>query len=173
MAIDSSAQMLAIFQEKIEKFKLTDKINCEQKSAEDMDFESRQFDVIAATVALHHVKQKEPVIKNIYHSLKDGGRFVLGEMDLDTTGNVDEPGRLLRIFDYITRECVLAMKDGGTQAFERMYDNGKKHILNDGEYSIGFNQWEKLCRNAGFTKVKVYPVKKFEWFKVLAATKKE
>ena len=65
-AIDSSAQMLRIFQEKIEKYNLTEKIHCTQKSAEDMDFRSDQFDIIAATVALHHVEFKEPVIRNIY-----------------------------------------------------------------------------------------------------------
>ena len=170
-AIDSSAEMLKIFQEKIEKCNLTKKIHCVQKSAEDMDFPSGQFDIIAATVALHHVKCKEPVIKNIYDYLKDGGRFVIGEIDLDTTGRLEDPKRLVRILDYLTKELPLAMKDGGVQAFERMYDNGKKHILNDGEYCIGFDQWAELCRNAGFRKVGVRPVKGFEWFKVLVATK--
>ena len=170
-AIDSSAQMLKVFQEKIEKCNLTTKIHCAQQSAEDMDFKSHQFDIIAATVALHHVKFKEPVIKNVYDYLKDGGRFVIGEIDLDTTGKLDDPKRLLRILDYLTKELALAMKDGGIQAFERMYDNGKKHILNDGEYCIGFGQWAQLCRNAGFKNVEVSPVKEFEWFKVLVATK--
>jgi hypothetical protein len=117
------------------------------------------------------VKFKEPVIKNIYDYLKDGGRFVIGEIDMDTTGRLDDPRRLLRILDFLKMELVLAMKEGGIQAFERMYDNGKKHILNDGEYCIGFSQWTKLCRNAGFKKVEVSPLKKFESFKVLVATK--
>jgi SAM-dependent methyltransferase len=136
-----------------------------------MDFKPNRFDIIAATVALHHVKSKEPVIKKIYDSLKDGGRFVIGEIDMDTTGKLDDPRRLVRILDYLTKELALAMKEGGIQAFERMYDNGKKHILNDGEYCIGFNQWKKLCRNAGFRKVEVSPLKGFESFKVLVATK--
>jgi ubiquinone/menaquinone biosynthesis C-methylase UbiE len=170
-AIDSSAQMLKIFQEKIEKCNLNEKIHCVQQSAEEMNFPSGQFDTIAATVALHHVKYKEPVIRNIYDYLKDGGRFVIGEIDLDTTGRLDDPKRLLRILDYLTKELPLAMKDGGVPAFERMYDNGKKHILNDGEYCIGFDQWAKQCRNAGFRKVEVSPVKGFDWFKVLVATK--
>jgi ubiquinone/menaquinone biosynthesis C-methylase UbiE len=170
-AIDSSAQMLEIFQEKIERCNLTEKIHCVQTSAEDMDFKPNQFDIIAATVALHHVKCKEPVIRNIYDYLKDGGSFVLGEIDLDTTGKLDDPKRLVRILDYLIKELPLAMKDGGVPAFERMYDNGKKHILNDGEYCIGFDQWAELCRNAGFRKVEVSPVKGFEWFKVLVATK--
>lgn len=170
-AIDSSSQMLKIFQEKIEKYHLSGNIQCEQKSAEDMDFKSHQFDIIASTVALHHLKIKEPVIKNCYDYLNDGGRFVIGEMDLDTTGKLDDPRRLLRIVNYLSREFALAMKDGGIPAFERMYDNGKKHILNDGEYCIGIDQWAKLCRDAGFKNVKVTPVKGFEWFKVLVATK--
>jgi ubiquinone/menaquinone biosynthesis C-methylase UbiE len=170
-AIDSSAQMLRIFDEKIEKCNLRKKIRCIQKPAEDMDFRPDQFDIIAATVSLHHVKFKEPVIKNIYDYLKDGGRFVIGEIDLDTTGRLDDPRRLLRILNYLTKELPLVMREGGIPAFERMYDNGKKHILNDGEYCIGSGQWTKLCKNAGFRNVEVSPVKGFEWFKVLVATK--
>jgi len=170
-AIDSSPQMLKIFQEKIEKYNLAEKIHCEQKSAEDMDFKPDQFDIIAATVSLHHVKFKEPVIKNIYASLKCGGRFVMGEIDMDTTGRPDDPKRLLRILNYLTEELALAMKEGGVVAFERMYDNGMKHILNDGEYCIGFGQWAKLCKDAGFKNVEVSPVKGFAWFKVLVAIK--
>lgn len=108
------------------------------------------------------MKFKEPVINKIYDYLKGGGRFTLGEIDLDTTGRLDDPKRLLRIMDYLKEELVLAMKEGGMQAFERMYDNGKKHILNDGEYCIGFSQWTKLCKNAGFKNVEVSPVKEFE-----------
>jgi hypothetical protein len=78
---------------------------------------------------------------------------------------------LERILHYLNDELVLAMKEGGVQAFERMYDNGKKHILNDGEYCIGFSQWVKLCKNAGFKTVVVSPLKGFAWFKVLVATK--
>jgi ubiquinone/menaquinone biosynthesis C-methylase UbiE len=170
-AIDSSPQMLSIFEEKIETCHLTKKIHCIQQSAEDMDFKSFQFDIIAATVALHHVEHKQPVIRNIYDYLKNGGRFVIGEIDMDTTGRLEDPRRLVRILNYLNDELVLAMKEGGAQAFERMYDNGKKHILNDGEYCIGFGQWAELCKNAGFKKVEVIPLKGFAWFKVLVATK--
>jgi SAM-dependent methyltransferase len=136
-----------------------------------MDFKFLQFDIIAATVALHHVEHKQPVINNIYDFLKDGGRFVIGEIDMDTTGRLEDPRRLVRILQYLNDELVLAMKEGGVQAFERMYDNGKKHILNDGEYCIGFDQWAQLCKNAGFKTVEVSPLKGFAWFKVLVATK--
>jgi hypothetical protein len=117
------------------------------------------------------VKCKEPVIKKVYALLKGGGRFVIGEIDMDTTGRLDDPRRLMRILNYLNEELALAMKEGGIPAFERMYDNGKTHILNNGEYCIGWSQWAKLSRNAGFKNVKVGPVKGFAWFKVLLATK--
>lgn len=84
---------------------------------------------------------------------------------------MDDPKRLLRILNYLKEEFALAMKEGGIHAFEKMHDNGKKHILNDGEYCIGFSQWKKLCKNAGFKKVEVSPLKGFESFKVLVAKK--
>ena len=96
---------------------------------------------------------------------------MIGEIDMDTTGKLEDPRRLERILQYLNAELVLALKEGGVQAFERMYDNGKKHILNDGEFCIGFGQWAQLCKKAGFKTVKVIPLKGFTWFKVLAATK--
>jgi len=170
-AIDSSAEMLTIFQGKIEKFGLTGRVRCEQRSAEEMDYGPGRFDIVAATVSLHHVKEKQPVVDRIYESLADGGRFVLGEIDLDTTGRLDDPKRLLRVLEYLSKELPLVMKEGGVPAFERMYDNGKKHILNDGEYCIGSEQWARLCRRAGFQEVEIRPLKGFAWFVVLVATK--
>lgn len=170
-AIDSSAEMLGLFREKIDTCGLSRRIRCIQKSAEEMDFGHGRFDIVAATVSLHHVKEKQPVIDTIYDSLADGGRFVLGEIDLDTTGRLDDPKRLTRILEYLSKELPLAMKEGGVPAFTRMYDNGKKHILNDGEYCIGSGQWVNLCRRADFQKVEVRPLKSFEWFMVLVAIK--
>jgi len=170
-AIDSSPEMLKIIGEKIRTLGLAGRIHCVQASAETMDFLPGQFDIIAATVSLHHVKEKAPVIRKIQLALADGGRFVLGEIDMDTTGNLEDKKRLLRILDYLRDELVLAMEAGGVPAFGRMYDNGKKHILNDGEYCLGMKQWKKLCRDAGFRKVEISPVKGFERFKVLVAVK--
>jgi ubiquinone/menaquinone biosynthesis C-methylase UbiE len=170
-AIDSSTQMLSIFKEKVAKYKLIDRVQCIQCSVEDMKFESNQFDIVAATVALHHVQEKQPVLENIFSVLKSGGKFIIGDIDMDTTGDLSDPQRLLRILPYLHEECVLAMKDGGIKAFERMYDNGKKHVLNDGEYCIDFGQWEQLCEKSGFNRIETHPVRLFEWLKVLVAIK--
>ena len=148
--IDNSPEMLKIFKNKIDKLDLSEKIVCKLACAENIDFEINYFDIIASTVTLHHVKSKYPVIKKIYKFLRPDGKFVLGDIDMGTTGNLRDPKRLIRIIDCLKEEFALAMKEGGIKAFSRMYDNGKKHILNDGEYCISFKQWKKICEKAGF-----------------------
>ncbi len=169
--IDSSPEMLEIFKSKIDKFQLSENISCKLGDAENLDFENEKFDIIASTVTLHHVKSKYPVIEKIYEFLKPGGKFVLGDIDVDTTGNLEDPKRLLRIIDFLKNEFVLALKEGGVKAFSRMYDNGKKHILNDGEFCISFKQWKEICKKANFKKVTIKPLSEFKWFKVLIAVR--
>ncbi len=169
--IDSSPEMLEIFKGKIKELNLSNKISLELEDAENIDFEDEEFDIIASTVTLHHMKDKYPAIKKIYELLKAGGKFVLGDIDVDTTGNLEDPERLLRILGFLKDEFILALKEGGVQAFSRMYDNGKKHILNDGEFCVSFKQWEEICKGAGFKKVTIRPLSKFKWFKVLVAIK--
>ena len=169
--IDNSPEMLEIFKNKIEELNLSREISLELEDAENLRFACKKFDIIASTVTLHHVKNKLPVIKKIFNLLKPGGRFVLGDIDVDTTGNLENPERMLRILNFLKDELVLALKEGGVQAFSRMYDNGKKHILNDGEFCISFGQWEEISREAGFEKIRVKSLPEFKWFKVLTAIK--
>jgi len=170
-AVDSSSEMLEVFKGKIKKLDLSKNITCKLEKAERLTFKENSFDIIASTVTLHHVKNKYPVIRKINRLLKPGGRFVLGDIDMDTTGRLTDPKRLIRIMDYLKEEYTLAIQEGGIKAFSRMYDNGKKHILNDGEYCIHFNQWKELCQRAKFKKIIIKPLLGFEWFKVLVAIK--
>ena len=169
--IDSSSEMLEIFKDKIAELGLSKNISLEVQDAENLDFKNGNFDIIASTVAMHHVKDKYPVIKKIYDLLKEGGRFLIGDIDMDTTGDLCDPERMLRILYYLKEEYALALKEGGVEAFSRMYDNGKKHILNDGEYCVSFGQWKEICEMAGFNKITIKPLAEFEWFKVLVAVK--
>jgi ubiquinone/menaquinone biosynthesis C-methylase UbiE len=171
MGIDSSQEMLSIFRDKIVKLGLSDRIATKLEDAADLIFEENSFDVVASTVTLHHLKNKLPTIEKIHDILKLGGRFVLGDIDMDTTGKITDPNRLLRLLEWLKEEYVLALTEGGPEAFSRMYDNGKKHILNDGEYCISFKQWSDLCTKAKFSKVTVRPLHGFKWFKVLVAIK--
>jgi len=170
-AIDNSSEMLSIFAEKIQKLALSDKIIYKLEDAAAIEFKQKSFDIVASSVTLHHLKNKIPTIKKIHNILKPEGRFVLGDIDMDTTGNPRDPKRLLRLLEWLTDEFVLALTEGGTEAFSRMYDNGKKHILNDGEYCISFKQWKDLCTKAKFSEVSIQSLPNFKWFKVLVATK--
>lgn len=169
--IDNSKYMMAIFKDKIKKLSLADKVTVRLEDAESLSFKKETFDIAASAVTLHHVKNKYPVIRKIRSILKPGGKFVLGDIDMDTTGSLKDADRLLRILDCLKNEFAVALKEGGVDAFVRMYDNGKKHILNDGEYCISFRQWKQLCEKAKFSKVTVKPLHGFEWFKVLVATR--
>ncbi len=169
--VDSSPEMLSIFRDKIKKLDLSARVVCKLEDAKALDFEPNTFDVVASTVTLHHLTYKFPIIKKIHEILKPEGRFVLGDIDMDTTGDLTDPKRLLRMLEWLTEEFVLALKWGGTEAFSRMYDNGKKHILNDGEYCINFEQWKSLCEKACFSEVSVHDLPGFKWFKVLVAIK--
>lgn len=169
--IDNSSAMLDLFKAKIEKLHLTNIIEYRKADASRLPFDKSSFDVCASTVTLHHLKNKLGALKTINRILKPGGRFVLGDLDVDTTGPLKDVSRMLRILNFLKEEFALALKEGGVQAFSRMYDNGKKHILNDGEHCISFVQWADLCQKAGFRNIQVTPLRDFEWFKVLKADK--
>ena len=169
--VDSSPEMLEIFNDKITKLGLGQKIHSEHQDAESLNFEKNSFDIVASTVTLHHVKNKLPAVRNIRKMLKPEGKFILGDLNIDTTGDLTDSKRMLRIMGYLLDEYVLAMEEGGLKAFNRMYDNGKRHILNDGEYCISFKQWKEICQEARFKKIRIVPLPDFKWFKVLIATK--
>ena len=169
--IDSSAEMLSIFIEKIKKLALSQRVVFKLEDAKSIEFEQDSFDIVASTMTLHHLKNKYPTIKKIHNILKPEGKFVLGDVNIDTTGKTTDPKRLSRLLEWLKEEFVFALTDGGTEAFSRMYDNGKKHILNDGEYCIGFNQWKDLCNKAKFSEVTIKSLPNFKWFKVLVAIK--
>lgn len=170
-AVDSSPDMLRLFQGKIDKLGLGPRVRCLRQDAAKLRFGRASFDVIAATVALHHVSNKLPMLRTMRALLKPGGRLVIGEVDVDTTGSHADPKRLARILDFLKDEIVMSLREGGIAAFSRMYDNGKKHILNMGEYCVSARQWKALCRDAGFRRVTVHVVPSFRWFKVLVATR--
>ena len=170
-AVDSSPDMLRLFQGKIDALGLGPRVRCFRQDAANLHFERKSFDIVAATVALHHVENKLPMLKTIRAILKPGGRLVIGEVDVDTTGDHADPKRLARILDFLKAEVILALKESGVAAFSRMYDNGKKHILNQGEYCVSARQWKALCLGAGFRRVTIHAVPAFRWFKILVAVK--
>lgn len=169
--IDSSRDMIAIFKDKIKKLKLDDKVCVGLMDADSLKFKDNVFDMVVSSVTLHHIKDKVPVLKAILRVLKPGGVFIIGEIDMDTTGKHTDVKRLKRILKVLEEEWIPALRDVGIKAFLKMFDNGKKHILNQGEYCIGLKQWAEICKKAGFKTVTIKRVKRYKCFGVVVAKK--
>ncbi|MFC1924833.1 class I SAM-dependent methyltransferase [Chloroflexota bacterium] len=169
--IDLSENMLAIWKDKIENLNLSNRVTIKQGDIVNMELEDSSFDIVASTITLHHIIDKQPTINKIYRLLKPGGRFIIGEMDVDTSGDLNDVERLRHIMDWIKDEASLSLMDGGVDALIKMWKIGKKHILCDGEYCISLKKWAQLCENAGFKNIKIKEVDSSSWRKVLCAYK--
>lgn len=169
--IDLSEAMLDIWKDKIEKLNLSHRVKTRIGDASNLDFEDSTFDIVASTVTLHHLKDKQPTLNKIYRLLKPKGRLVIGEVDVDTSGDLRDVERLRHIMDFLKEELSMALRDGGLDALIRLYDNGKKVILNDGEYCIDLKMWASLCQKAGFKHISTEPVESYPCIKILYAEK--
>lgn len=169
--VDTSPEMLAVFTGKIKHTPLQKKIMLQVGDAAALPFAKNTFHIAAATVTLHHLKDKAPALRGILKVLKPGGRLVIGDVDLDTTGTFDDPRRIRRLLKFMTAELMLVARKNGPEAVKRMFANCQKHFFNEGEYCVSFKQWAALCRQAGFIGVNAGPVPGASWFKVLVAKK--
>ena len=169
--IDNSKDMLAVFKDKIGKLRLGSNISCELMDADSVDFKSNTFDLAVSSVVLHHLKEKVAPLKKIYKVLKPGGVFIIGEIDMDSRGEHTDTQRLRRIIRVLEQEWIPALESVGIGAFSKMYDNGKKHILNDGEYCVSLKRWADICRKAGFSPVSIKRVPRHKAFGIVVAKK--
>ncbi len=170
--IDNSKEMMAIFRHKIRRLKLTSEITCKLMDADALNFKKETFDKVVSSVTLHHLKDKKKLIRQVYKILKPGGVFIIGEIDMDTTGKHNDVNRLKRILKVLEQQWISAMKNAGIDAFIRLYDNGKKHIFNQGEYCISLKQWADLCRKTGFDNVTTRRLLRYKGSGVVVAKKK-
>jgi ubiquinone/menaquinone biosynthesis C-methylase UbiE len=169
--IDNSKEMLAIFQNKIKKLKLDKQVVCRYMDAASLNFNNDTFDIVVSSVTLHHLKEKLRPLRNIYRILKPGGTFIIGDADMDATGKHTDTKRFKRIIRVLEQEWIAALKDVGVEAFVRMFDNGKNHILNRGEYCISLKQWADTCRKAGFKTVRIKKVPRHKEFGIVISKK--
>jgi len=169
--IDISEEMLAIFKDKIKKLGLGQEIDCRLMDIDSLNFKNNTFDVAVSSVVLHHLKDKLKALKKIYKLLKPGGVFVIGEIDMDSTGSHTDAKRLQRMLDVLEQEWIPALEDVGVEAFAQMYNNGIKHILNQGEYCLSLKQWAVLCRKSGFSPVTIQRTPHYKCFGVVVAKK--
>jgi ubiquinone/menaquinone biosynthesis C-methylase UbiE len=170
-AVDNSKEMLAIFQDKIEKLGLGKQIICKLMDADSIKFQPDSFDIAASTVTLHHLKEKLKPIRRIYRVLRPGGRLIIGDIDMDTTGKHTDINRFKRVIKVLEQEWIAALESGDINTFVRMFDNSKRHVLNQGEYCVSLKQWADLCKKAGFRKVAIKKVPHHKCFGIVVAEK--
>lgn len=74
VGVDASPDMIQICKK---KYSNNPKINLLFGSAAKIRLESKYFDYIILRMGLHHIKDKELIMKEIYRILKDDGRLIL------------------------------------------------------------------------------------------------
>jgi ubiquinone/menaquinone biosynthesis C-methylase UbiE len=169
--LDNSKEMLAIFKDKIKRLGLGRKIDCRLIDIDALDLKDNTFDIAVSSVVLHHLKEKLKPLRKIHKLLKPGGVLVIGEIDMDSTGSHTNVKRLKGMLKVLEQEWTPALKDVGIEAFAKMYNNGIKHILNQGEYCLSLKQWSAICRKAGFGSVIVKRVPRYKCFGTVVARK--
>ena len=167
--VDISEEMMSLFKDKIGKLGLSARVSLQQMDAAALKFADNSFDLVVSSVTLHHLKDKIPAFRNIHRILKPGGRFVIGEIDMDTSGKHTDSNRLKRILKALEQEWIPALSDAGIETFVKMFDNGKKHILNQGEYCASLEQWAGYCHTAGFGKTIIKKVPGYKIFGIVVA----
>ena len=171
IAVDNSKEMMAVFEDKIRRLGIDKQVVCKLMDADSLKFQDNTFDVVASSVTLHHLKEKLSALRKIRRILKPGGSFIIGDVDMDSTGKHADINRFKRIIRVLEQEWISALKDGGVDAFVKMFDNGKKHILNQGEYCISLNQWADTCKKAGFHKIVIKRIPRYKCFGIVIARK--
>jgi hypothetical protein len=51
----------------------------------------------------------------------------------------------------LEQEWIGAFEVGDMNVFVRMFDNSKRHVLNQGDYCVSLKQWGGICKKAGFS----------------------
>ncbi|MCW7076111.1 MAG: class I SAM-dependent methyltransferase [Candidatus Syntropharchaeales archaeon] len=156
-AIDLSGEMLAVFRDKLnrlrnEGYDFMNRIELRPGNAVNLPFRDEAFDIVASSAVMHHVtpEEKSKALKEIYRVLKPGGKFLLGELNVDTSGDHNDIKRLERLMASFTKLLILLVSACGAGVLDRMFDNTKKHLLNDGEYAIEIAMWADMCKDVGF-----------------------
>ena len=170
-AVDNSKEMMALFRDKIKKLAIQKQVTCKFMDAGSLKFPANTFDIVASTLTLHHLEQKLNPLKKMRRILKPGGKLLIGDIDMDTTGRHTDVKRFMRIIKVLEQEWLGAFELKDMSVFERMFDNSKRHILNRGEFCVSLKQWADLCKKAGFRKVTVKKLPTHPSFGVVIAQK--
>ncbi|MBI4620181.1 MAG: class I SAM-dependent methyltransferase [Desulfobacterales bacterium] len=173
--LDISEEMVAVFRKKLGEIgpRFEERTQIRIGTATDLPFEDESFHIVASSFTLHHLppEEKSKAVKEIYRILKPKGKLVIGEINLDTTGSLDDVERLYRVMNGLVEELAVLVGALGHKVLYRMFDNAKKHLLNDGEHCISLDMWSAICEESGFVNIKNQTPEDTEIFSYLVCEK--
>jgi ubiquinone/menaquinone biosynthesis C-methylase UbiE len=84
VGIDSSAAMVTQAKQNVAQAGLTEFIEVKEGSANNIPFPDRSFDIVVSTVSMHHWKQPEACLNEIYRVLKENSFALIYDLVSDT-----------------------------------------------------------------------------------------
>jgi ubiquinone/menaquinone biosynthesis C-methylase UbiE len=88
VGIDSSAAMVAQAKQNVVEAGLSEFIEIKEGSAGQIPFPDRTFDVVVSTVSMHHWKEPQACLSEIYRVLKDNSYALIYDIVSDTPKNI-------------------------------------------------------------------------------------
>ena len=85
VGIDSSAAMVTQAKQNVVEAGLSEFIEVKEGSASHIPFPDRTFDIVVSTVSMHHWKQPEACLNEIYRVLKDNSYALIYDIVSDTS----------------------------------------------------------------------------------------
>ena len=127
-AVDTSIEMLAVLQDKINASGIT---NIETRSlnlssSSESDFPEKSFDLIYSSMTLHHIDDTAGFLNRISILLSPGGILTIADLDLEDGMFHDDPLEKVH-HGFERRELAALFYDAGLQAlsFETIYTINK------------------------------------------------
>jgi ubiquinone/menaquinone biosynthesis C-methylase UbiE len=84
VGIDSSSAMVTNAKQNVAEAGLSEFIEIQLGSASQIPFQDRTFDIVVSTVSMHHWKQPEACLNEIYRVLKDNSYAIIYDLVSDT-----------------------------------------------------------------------------------------
>jgi ubiquinone/menaquinone biosynthesis C-methylase UbiE len=88
VGIDSSAAMVTQAKQNVVEAGLSEFIEVKEGSASHIPFPDRTFDIVVSTVSMHHWKQPEACLNEVYRVLKDNSYALIYDIVSDTPKDI-------------------------------------------------------------------------------------
>ncbi len=129
-AVDTSPEMLAVLQEKIGTFGITNiETSCTNLSAStESAFNEQQFELIYSSMTLHHIDDTAAFLNSISALLSSGGIVALADLDLEDGLFHDDPNEKVH-YGFDRSELAALLNGAGllVTSFETIYTFNKKN----------------------------------------------